>query len=569
VPDVRLTAFELARLDEARRHAAALEASLRAEQRGAAVALARRPARWLWLGGAVVVLGAVAGAIRLAAGPAAPVGAPVASVGGAGAALHARTAAGPAPLPAIDARHASFGKSGDVRLRLAMPGQVVDFPLAATAAPGVFAYTWVRAADSSEASAPRALAGSVVLAPTQPGIYRLVVARRTPGQTGAAERRVLDDVWVAVLRPFAEKVSGVLNGYVIGRYPLERWGGERPQGFIEVTPATRDLRLTPHLRLADFLTHDAQPQWPRYVAVNPLLLDKLELVTAEIAKLRGLRDDDVLRVDVHSGFRTPSHNSGVEGSAFSSRHQYGDAADVAIDADGDGRFTSFDSRLVALAAEMVERRHPELVGGLGLYLNARSPTCTWTRAGGGPAGGADGGRPSTRWHPTWPATYYPAHPRPAHVMTTHIRERINRKLDALGEDRLYQILDYVEFLESRYAQRAATPPNAFQKFADTMEDRLRTGGVAASTVSEAMGFLNRAVGVLNGVAAAGRSVATDLASAAQKAVDVTAAAGQPGAPGAPAGAAAPPAAPPTAPPTAPPAGGPNGGGTGGAGGGVA
>jgi uncharacterized protein YcbK (DUF882 family) len=286
---------------------------------------------------------------------------------------HASTAAstlGPAPLPTADPRHASFGKSGDVLLRLAMPGQVVDFPLAATAAPGVFSYTWVRVADSSEAVPPSALAGSVVLAPTRPGIYHLAVVR--PGAP-AAERRVITDVTVAVLVPFAEKVSGVLNGYVIGRYPMERWGGERPQGFIEVTPALAALRITPHLRLADFLTHDAQPQWPRYVAVNPLLLDKLELVLAEIARLRGLRDDDALRVDVHSGFRTPAHNSGVEGSAFNSRHQYGDAADVAIDADGDGRFSEFDSRLVALAAEMVEKRNPELVGGLGLYLNARSP----------------------------------------------------------------------------------------------------------------------------------------------------------------------------------------------------
>ncbi|MDF1503367.1 hypothetical protein [Roseisolibacter sp. H3M3-2] len=102
-------------------------------------------------------------------------------------------------------------------------------------------------------------------------------------------------------------------------------------------------------------------------------------------------------------------------------------------------------------------------------------------------------------------------------MTQHIRDRINRQLDALGEDRLYQVLDYVEFLESRYGQRAATPPNTFQRLADTIEDRLRAGGLAASTVSEAMGFLNKAVGALNGAMAAGTSVASDLASAAKRA----------------------------------------------------
>ena len=102
-------------------------------------------------------------------------------------------------------------------------------------------------------------------------------------------------------------------------------------------------------------------------------------------------------------------------------------------------------------------------------------------------------------------------------MTQHIRDRINRQLDALGEDRLYQVLDYIEFLESRYGQRAATPPNTFQRLADTLEDRLRAGGIAASTVSEAMGFLNKAVGALNGAVAAGKSVATDLATVAQRA----------------------------------------------------
>ena len=103
-------------------------------------------------------------------------------------------------------------------------------------------------------------------------------------------------------------------------------------------------------------------------------------------------------------------------------------------------------------------------------------------------------------------------------MSDHIRDRINRKLATLGEERLYQVLDYVEFLELRYGQPAANPTaaNPFQRFADGVEDRLRAGGVAASTVSEAMGFLNKAVGVLNNVATAGRTVASDLATAAQR-----------------------------------------------------
>jgi hypothetical protein len=100
-------------------------------------------------------------------------------------------------------------------------------------------------------------------------------------------------------------------------------------------------------------------------------------------------------------------------------------------------------------------------------------------------------------------------------MTEHIRDRIGRRLDALPEDRLYQVLDYVEFLESKYAARAAND-TLLQRFADGVEDTLRTGGIAAGTVAEAMGFLNRAVGVLNDVASKGAAVATDVVNAATR-----------------------------------------------------
>jgi len=72
-------------------------------------------------------------------------------------------------------------------------------------------------------------------------------------------------------------------------------------------------------------------------------------------------------LDVHSGFRTPIHNRRVKRAARDSRHQYGDAADVAIDSNGDGKLTFSDTRLVAKAVEVVEREHPDLVGGMGLY----------------------------------------------------------------------------------------------------------------------------------------------------------------------------------------------------------
>lgn len=95
-----------------------------------------------------------------------------------------------------------------------------------------------------------------------------------------------------------------------------------------------------------------------------------------------------------------------------------------------------------------------------------------------------------------------------------LRDRILRRLDALPEDRLYQVLDYVEFLESKYAQRQAPSPNVLQRFAEGVEDTLRAGNLSASTVAEAMGFMSKAMGVLSGVAAAGASVASDIVGTA-------------------------------------------------------
>jgi hypothetical protein len=91
-----------------------------------------------------------------------------------------------------------------------------------------------------------------------------------------------------------------------------------------------------------------------------------------------------------------------------------------------------------------------------------------------------------------------------------LRDRILRRLETLPEERLYQVLDYIEFVESKYAARQAPAPNVLQRFAEGVEDTLRAGNVSAKTAAEAMGFLSKAMGVLSGVAAAGASVASDI-----------------------------------------------------------
>ena len=103
-----------------------------------------------------------------------------------------------------------------------------------------------------------------------------------------------------------------------------------------------------------------------------------------------------------------------------------------------------------------------------------------------------------------------------------LRDRIHRKMASLPDERLYQVLDFVEFLESRYAaEQASTTSNLFQRFAEGVEDKLRAGRVSATTIAETMNRMHKAVGVLNGVAAAGKSVANDIVGVATQATQAS------------------------------------------------
>ena len=132
-------------------------------------------------------------------------------------------------------------------------------------------------------------------------------------------------------------------------------------------------------------------------------------------------------------------------------------------------------------------------------------------------------------------------------MNQFLRDRILRKLDTISDERAYQVLDFVEFLESKYAERQNPSANVLQRFAETVEDKLRAGRVSAATISETMNLMNKAMGVLSGVAAAGKSVANDIVGAASSLTTSTGAAGDEAAPTPPPAQVQPP---PEAPPPA-------------------
>jgi len=215
---------------------------------------------------------------------------------------------------------------------------------------------------------------SEFIAPADPGIYKLAV------QLNEATRQ-MQDFSLITLVPFSEKQKGHIGLYYLGNWPFERGGTPKtpayanPSGFIEVTPQNADTHVSAHFKLRDFLTKDQPNVWPKYLLLNPKLLDKLELTIQELQAM----GHPVRRFTIMSGFRTPNYNvhgGNTAGRANLSRHMFGDASDVFVDNDGNGvmddlngdhRVDERDAQVIQQAVERVEQKHPELMGGVGVY----------------------------------------------------------------------------------------------------------------------------------------------------------------------------------------------------------
>jgi uncharacterized protein YcbK (DUF882 family) len=182
-----------------------------------------------------------------------------------------------------------------------------------------------------------------------------------------------------VMHPFEIKKGSLVGAYKVGYWPDERGKSRNaayhtPSGFIEVTEANQDAAVSTHFRLRDFLTKNQSTVWPKYLVLSERLIDKLELIMTELKRSGYVAE----HLTVMSGFRTPDHNRTVRsaGASADSRHQYGDAADIIVDSDEngrmddlnrDGKLNSRDIALLVGAVERVEALNPDMVGGLGIY----------------------------------------------------------------------------------------------------------------------------------------------------------------------------------------------------------
>ncbi len=99
-------------------------------------------------------------------------------------------------------------------------------------------------------------------------------------------------------------------------------------------------------------------------------------------------------------------------------------------------------------------------------------------------------------------------------MNDLLKQRILRALDTLPDERAYQVLDFVEFLESRYAERQR-PTGILAKITETVEDTMRAGKLPIQAISGTMGVMDSATKLMKGLAAAGQAVVDEAINVAQ------------------------------------------------------
>ncbi len=276
------------------------------------------------------------------------------------AAAPATPAAGRSANAGLEVLAPLRGASGKLKAAFRTPGQ----PLIPQPPPGLTALY--------EPDDGAAVASPEFDAPQRPGVYKVAVAVHEA-------REDVADLRVITLVPFAAKKQGQIGSYRMGEWPYERGDAPSayaiPAGFVEVTRENRSLPVSEHFTLGDFLTKDQPGVWPKYLLLKARLIDKLELIIDELER----EGYPVEHMAIMSGFRTPHYNHGggqASGRGKLSRHMYGDATDVFVDNDrngwtddvnADGRVDIRDAEVVARAAERVEARHPDLVGGIGVY----------------------------------------------------------------------------------------------------------------------------------------------------------------------------------------------------------
>jgi hypothetical protein len=92
-----------------------------------------------------------------------------------------------------------------------------------------------------------------------------------------------------------------------------------------------------------------------------------------------------------------------------------------------------------------------------------------------------------------------------------LRQRLWRHIEALPDEQVYQVLDYIEFLASKYHRHGVRPAaSPLQSFGERLQDKMRLRGVATRAIRGTLDVVSTADRVFTGIADAGRNLAKEV-----------------------------------------------------------
>lgn len=94
-------------------------------------------------------------------------------------------------------------------------------------------------------------------------------------------------------------------------------------------------------------------------------------------------------------------------------------------------------------------------------------------------------------------------------MNEILRKEIWRKLESLPDDKAYQVLDYINYLQSQYGA-ADNQSGGFQRFGELFQETMRKRKVPATALKETMKVMGAADRVLGAFRDAGREFLVEL-----------------------------------------------------------
>ena len=94
-------------------------------------------------------------------------------------------------------------------------------------------------------------------------------------------------------------------------------------------------------------------------------------------------------------------------------------------------------------------------------------------------------------------------------MNEILRKEIWRKLESLPDDKAYQVLDYINYLQSQYGA-SDSGPSGFQRFGELFQETMRKRKVPATALKETMKVMGAADRVLSAFRDAGREFLVEL-----------------------------------------------------------